>query len=264
MNADKWASLGRSRKTAMITPKEVRPSISRHVPVISKYSLNLKGEIFPMTKKKLDKQIWWVRQVNILPDDIIRYIYLLCLLSNECRWKKNHKRLSGHSFNKVSIVNNSKFLHVDEKIDQGTETWYFSPGSDMSRIDTPFDVDLDIDIDWLNDENDILHIAPGSEDMDQYKYSMHMPWFQMRAICHKYIKKWTFTQDDDNTKFSIIKIYLRPHQISCLPDVVVEKRRIWVDRLGCGLILSNLFLVCPKCRCYYCDIIRSVKQLGTW
>ena len=117
MNTDKWASLGRSRRSAMITPKKVRPvaeEISRHVPVISKYSLNSKGEIFPMTKKKLDKQIWWVRQVNILPDDIIRYISLLCLLSNERKWKKNHKRLSWRSFNKVSIVENSKFLHADE------------------------------------------------------------------------------------------------------------------------------------------------------
>ena len=115
MYTDKWSSLGRSRRSAMITPKKVRPSISRHVSVISKYSLNSKGEIFPMTKQKLDKQIWWVRKVNILPDDIIRYISLLCLLSNGCKWKNNHKRLSRRSFNKVSIVENSKFLHTDEK-----------------------------------------------------------------------------------------------------------------------------------------------------
>ena len=217
-----------------------------------------------ITKKKLDKQIWWVRQVNILPDDIIRYIYLLCLLSNERKWKKNHKRLSRRSFNKVSIVENSKFLHTDEKIDDGNETWYFSPGSDMSRIETPFDVDLDIDIDWLNDENDILHIAPGSEDMDQYKYSMHMPCFWMKSICHKYIKKWIDTQDDENTKFGIQKMKLKPEEISRLPEYVDEKRRIWGRYEDGELFSTNDFIVCPKCRCYKCDIIRSVKQLVPW
>ena len=261
MNTDKWASLGRCRRSAMITPKKVRPSILRHVPVISKYSLNSKGEIFPITKKKLDKQIWWVRKVNILPDDIIRYISLLCLLSNERKWKKNHKRLSRQSFNKVSIVENSKFLHTDEKIDDGNETWYFAPGSDMSRIETPFDVDLDIDIDWLNDENDILHIAPGSEDMDQYKYSMHMPRFWMKSICHKYIKKWIDSPVGMSGRgFGIQIIGVDQEEISGFLFGIIFKRRLWISNEEGEEVSTNDFIVCPKCRCYYCDIIRSVAS----
>ena len=53
---------------------------------------------------------------------------------------------------------------------------------------------------------------------------------------------------------------LKPKEISRLPDIVAEKRRIWDSYEDGTLILTNDFIVCPKCRCYYCDIIRSVAS----
>ena len=271
MYTDKWTSLGNMRKVsvekkvvkASVTKKKVeetpRLDITHHTPIISTY-LNSKGEIFPVTKKKIVKQIWWVRQVNILPDDIIRYIYLLCLLSNERKWKKNHKRLSGQSFNKVSIVENNKFLYPGEKIDMGEEIWYFSPGSDKSRIETPFDMD-----NGLDNENEIIPIEPG-EDMEHYKYDIHMPTFWMRSICHKYIYKWMREHRDGNTKFGIQLIKLNSHEISCLPDFVIRTRQIWnhYEDDDTNSFLTNDFIVCPKCRCYYCDIIRCCHARGLY
>ena len=110
------------------------------------------------------------------------------------------------------------------------------------------------------DENEIIPIEPG-EDMEHYKYDIHMPTFWMRSICHKYIYKWTRERRDGNTKFGIQLIKLMTHEISCLPDFVIRTRQIWYyyDDDDTNKFLTNDFIVCPKCRCYYCDIIRCVK-----
>ena len=93
--------------------------------IFSKWKKNTKGQVFPLTKKRLDKPIWLVKEINKLPNDIVRYICLLSVISNEQRWKKNHKRLSWTNiFSKVDMERNLICLPVDAKIWLDTEIWY--------------------------------------------------------------------------------------------------------------------------------------------
>ena len=67
---------------------------------------------------------------------------------------------------------------------------------------------------------------------------------------------------DGNTKFGIQLIKLNSHEISCLPDFVIRTRQIWnhYEDDDTNSFLTNDFIVCPKCRCYYCDIIRCCHE----
>jgi len=68
------------------------------------------------------------KEINKLPNDIVRYICLLSVISNEQRWKKNHKRLSQiNIFSKLDMKRNAvKYLQVDDIIKHGNEKWYVS------------------------------------------------------------------------------------------------------------------------------------------
>ena len=81
---------------------------------VSFYHNNCDGQLFPLVEKRRAKSPYIVNQVNRFSDNIVRYIYLLTLLSNEKRWKKNHKRLMWKSFQLISFEKN----HV--VLDRGT------------------------------------------------------------------------------------------------------------------------------------------------
>ena len=79
----------------------------------------------PLSIKKQKNPIWLVKQIKMfLPYEIVRYICLWCMILNEGKWKKAHKRCS-----KIyhDILSNVITLGVSEKIDYGTEKMYISP-----------------------------------------------------------------------------------------------------------------------------------------
>ena len=102
MASCKWNLLGETKKNAVSKPlKESYPSYM---------TKNIKGDIFPLTKKRSKNPIWLVREINDkLPDGIVRYICLLSIISNEKKWKRNHKRISWTKiFSKIEINRNLK------------------------------------------------------------------------------------------------------------------------------------------------------------
>ena len=49
----------------------------------------------PLSIKKQKNPIWLMKQIKmILPYEIVRYICLWCMILNEGKWKKTHKRNS--------------------------------------------------------------------------------------------------------------------------------------------------------------------------
>ena len=73
--------------------------------------MDLNSKLFPLSLKRKKNPIWIVREIfQLLPIDIIRYICLWCLVLNEHKWKKAHKRTSKKYLNifsdKRTICNN--------------------------------------------------------------------------------------------------------------------------------------------------------------
>ena len=229
-NKNKWKSLG-----------------LKNIGILSKYNINDNGNIFPLTKKRLDDPIWLATFINkVLPVEIVRYICLLCILSNNKRWKKNHKRLSWRYFNNISIVKNNRFLSENDTIEHGDEIWYFSPYADKSRIEEPFNIPINI-------ENDSIPNEPGSPDMNEWKYDIGIPSINVRKICRKYIKQWS--EEYNTPEIQIVHLTYKITERLCNihPMIIMNSCMLWDDREQYG---SNDFVVCSKCRCYYCDIIR--------
>ena len=59
-----------------------------------------------------------------MPSEILRYICLLCILTNSVKWKKNHKKICKSSFDKIAGKVN--ILYVNDKLANGDETWNIS------------------------------------------------------------------------------------------------------------------------------------------
>ena len=212
----------------------------------SRIFLNSKGNVFPLTKKKLVKPIWLVGQMKMFPNDIIRYICLLCLLYNENRWKNNHKRLSWRYLNNISIVKNNRFLSEDDTIEHGDEIWYFPPYVDKSRIEEPYDIPI-------YNENDSIPNEPGSPNMNEWKYDIGIPSINVRKICQKYIKQWS---EENTPEIQIVHLtHKKADSLYYIHPMIIMNSCMISDREQYG---SNDFVVCSKCRCYYCDIIRCV------
>ena len=93
---------------------------------VSFYHNNCDGQLFPLVDKRRAKSPYIVNQVNRFSDNIVRYIYLLTLLSNEKRWKKNHKRLMWKSFQLISFEKNNEVFDRKNfcKMDHN-EKWMF-------------------------------------------------------------------------------------------------------------------------------------------
>ena len=90
-------------------------------------------KLSPLSLKRQKNPIWIVREINkLIPSDIVRYICLWCLILNEHKWQKAHKRASKKNLNIFSDIIR---LGSNEKIDTGLEKFYLSPHSETQ---TPF------------------------------------------------------------------------------------------------------------------------------
>lgn len=79
----------------------------------------------PLSIKKQKNPIWLMKQIKMfLPYEIVRYICLWCMILNEGKWKKTHKRNSKKFHD---ILSNVITLGMNEKIDWGNEKMYISP-----------------------------------------------------------------------------------------------------------------------------------------
>lgn len=79
----------------------------------------------PLSIKKQKNPIWLVKQIKMfLPYEIVRYICLWCIILNEGKWEKYHKK---NSKKYHDILSNVITLGMHEKIDWGNETMYISP-----------------------------------------------------------------------------------------------------------------------------------------
>ena len=61
---------------------------------------------------------------KLIYSEILRYICLLCILTNSVKWKKNHKKICKSSFDKIAGKVN--ILYVNDKLANGDETWNIS------------------------------------------------------------------------------------------------------------------------------------------
>ena len=81
--------------------------------------------VYPSSIKRQKNPIWIVREIKkVLPCHIVRYICLWCMILNESKWEKTHKKNSKKYQN---ILSNVITLGMNEKIDYGSEKMYISP-----------------------------------------------------------------------------------------------------------------------------------------
>jgi len=81
--------------------------------------------VYSLSIMRQKKPIWLVREIKkILPYHIVRYICLLCMILNEGKWEKTHKK---HSKKYHDILSNVITLGMNEKVDYGSEKMYISP-----------------------------------------------------------------------------------------------------------------------------------------
>ena len=75
--------------------------------------------VYPSSIKRQKNPIWIVREIKkVLPCHIVRYICLWCMILNESKWVKTHKKNSKKYQN---ILSNVITLGMNEKIDYGSE-----------------------------------------------------------------------------------------------------------------------------------------------
>ena len=155
---------------------------------ISSYNKNYEGQLFPSVEKRRTKPPYIVNQVNRFPDEIVRYIYLLTLLSNERRWKKNHKRLMWKSHGLISFEKNHVILEDGSPIlMEHNEKWVLE--KDDGKIYKSFTKRLICDnaryinhksVHFVNIDDDIAEM----HDIEHRKYKDNgQYWFHENCRC---------------------------------------------------------------------------------
>ena len=204
--------------------------------VVSSFSKNTNGKLYPLTQKKLDHPIWLIRQINMyIPNEIIRYICLLCIISNEKKWKKDHKRNSFNIFSKISI--NNSLLVEPMKGFSGEEIWIGMPRPQHETVGEP-----PCNCYWCN----------GTLQDDNYNYS-----YSFSTTCSKSIKylcgatpaPTANMPEQENINFvELSNAAINTFQL----DYLLMNRRYHHFNKP-----TNYFAFSDKCRCFMCDSVKS-------
>ena len=209
---------------------------------VSSFSKNTNGKLYPLTQNKLDHPIWLIRQINMyIPNEIIRYICLLCIISNEKKWKKDHKRNSFNIFSKISI--NKELLIEPDGYFSEEEIWIGMPRIQHAHGETFGETvgEHPCNCPWCNGRT--------LQD-DNYNY-----FYAFRKICRnndKYLSGATpaptANMPDDVNFVELSNAAIHTFKLDYL---IINRRYHHFDKP------TNYFAYSDKCRCFMCDSVKS-------
>ena len=101
---NKWERLGRQRNNAVVASTDQRKILVAYesrrkkklLQAVESYNAWQKEKLFVQNSKSLVMKV-----KKILPNDIVRYIYGLCMISNKHDWFKKHKLINAGVFRKM-------------------------------------------------------------------------------------------------------------------------------------------------------------------